>query len=405
MPVRPPVRAPRPAPPTSSDAQRAAIPTVVAFPSNGDEGEDHSAIKSTPAAPILPVRGLPGQTQVQGHTRTRSLFGRNRPEVPQLGKKPEPKQQSSFKPTRQPAPSAAAAASRVAATKVPSAAKSDATAKLTTSTKASVAITSKASHKATVPSKNAGFVPKKTGLVKPVTKKPAPVSKPTWGAGSRKAESTKTDAKSGPMRSRPASRIATPSEKAPTPDVPATEDIPQLPISSPEVDIGASPAADEKAEVTVEAIDTPAVEAEIQVPVEEVQEAGSEDDQPQLEQTQDVVDPSSNNVQIQVAAATPRPTTPTPVMTERALWEAKQLEKTPISSLLSSIEQGFLFTPSSPLSPPAGYLHMGRDTTNLSKPFMLDYNRKLGPEGKDSESAGQFMFGVSGGERENVALI
>ncbi|KAF9051005.1 hypothetical protein BDZ89DRAFT_1056903 [Hymenopellis radicata] len=378
MPVRPPLRAPRPATSTSSDAQRAPLSIAVAFPSgDSDEGADHAVPKSTPAAPILPVRGLPGQTQVQGHTRTRSLFGRDRHDIPQIGKKPEPKPSSSFKPTRQPAPSVAAA-SRVAATKASSTVKSDATVKpTTTSTKANVTTAAKGPVKAAVLSKSAGFVPKKTGPLKPVTKKPAAVSKPTWGAGPRKAESTKADTKSGPIRSRPASRIATPSE-------------PQVRTSSPEVDIESSPAADEE-EVAIEAA---AVEAEIEVPVEEPQGI-TEDDQPQLGQ----------EVTKRLAAASPRPSTPTPVMTERSLWEAKQLEKTPISSLLSSIEQGFLFTPSSPLSPPAGYLHVGRDTTNLSKPFPLDFNRKLGPDREDSESGSPFMFGVNVGESENISLL
>ncbi|PBK73780.1 hypothetical protein ARMSODRAFT_1001764 [Armillaria solidipes] len=49
-------------------------------------------------------------------------------------------------------------------------------------------------------------------------------------------------------------------------------------------------------------------------------------------------------------------------------------QKTPISALLSSIEQGFLLTPASPLSPPISYLNYGRgmnDATNLATPFPL----------------------------------
>ncbi|KAK0461420.1 clasp N terminal-domain-containing protein [Desarmillaria tabescens] len=49
-------------------------------------------------------------------------------------------------------------------------------------------------------------------------------------------------------------------------------------------------------------------------------------------------------------------------------------QKTPISALLSSIEQGFLFTPASPLSPPISYLSYPRgmnDATNLAAPFPL----------------------------------
>ncbi|KAF9026461.1 hypothetical protein BDZ89DRAFT_1134763 [Hymenopellis radicata] len=140
-----------------SEAQRAPFPTAVAFPSS----EDHVAFESTPAPLILPRRGLP----VHIHTRSRSLFDRKRPNLPQFEKKPEP---SSFKPTRQPATSAAAE-SRVAAMKASLTVKSDATVEPTTSsTKADVATAAKGPVEAAVP-----------GPSKPVTEKPAALSATT----------------------------------------------------------------------------------------------------------------------------------------------------------------------------------------------------------------------------------
>jgi hypothetical protein len=45
------------------------------------------------------------------------------------------------------------------------------------------------------------------------------------------------------------------------------------------------------------------------------------------------------------------------------------LGRTPISSLLTSIQRGFVFTPSSPLSPPESYLHAS--TTNRGPPLVF----------------------------------
>ncbi|KAK0241942.1 clasp N terminal-domain-containing protein [Armillaria nabsnona] len=62
----------------------------------------------------------------------------------------------------------------------------------------------------------------------------------------------------------------------------------------------------------------------------------------------------------------------TPPSSQGESWAKPQ--KTPISALLTSIEQGFLLTPASPLSPPISYLNYGRgmnDATNLATPFPL----------------------------------
>jgi hypothetical protein len=54
---------------------------------------------------------------------------------------------------------------------------------------------------------------------------------------------------------------------------------------------------------------------------------------------------------------------------------AKDLvNETPISALLTSIEQGFLFTPSSPLSPPEMYVN--RQMINDNQPFPLRIPQK-----------------------------
>ncbi|KAG5652236.1 hypothetical protein H0H81_005730 [Sphagnurus paluster] len=64
--------------------------------------------------------------------------------------------------------------------------------------------------------------------------------------------------------------------------------------------------------------------------------------------------------------------------------------KTPISSLLSSIQRGFLFTPSSPLSPPQSYVTRDPGTQDIPIPFCLnkDGSNNLAPVKKT------FMFGV-----------
>ncbi|KAG5646317.1 hypothetical protein DXG03_003914 [Asterophora parasitica] len=66
--------------------------------------------------------------------------------------------------------------------------------------------------------------------------------------------------------------------------------------------------------------------------------------------------------------------------------------KTPISSLLSSIQRGFLFTPSSPLSPPQSYLARG-GMQDLPIPFPLNVD---GSEDNSAHAKKPFMFGVAG---------
>ncbi|KAK0225765.1 clasp N terminal-domain-containing protein [Armillaria fumosa] len=85
--------------------------------------------------------------------------------------------------------------------------------------------------------------------------------------------------------------------------------------------------------------------------------------------TPDIISP-----QVIVAKPSPLPVgaPATPPSSQGENWAKPQ--KTPISALLSSIEQGFLLTPASPLSPPISYLNYGRgmnDATNLTTPFPL----------------------------------
>ncbi|KAK0504921.1 hypothetical protein EDD18DRAFT_1343693 [Armillaria luteobubalina] len=85
--------------------------------------------------------------------------------------------------------------------------------------------------------------------------------------------------------------------------------------------------------------------------------------------TPDIISP-----QVVVAKPSPLPVDipATPPSSQGESWAKPQ--KTPISALLSSIEQGFLLTPASPLSPPISYLNYGRgmnDAINLTTPFPL----------------------------------
>ena len=77
--------------------------------------------------------------------------------------------------------------------------------------------------------------------------------------------------------------------------------------------------------------------------------------------------------------------------------------KTPISALLSSIQRGFLFTPSSPLSPPESYLE--KCPNSLPDPFPLTMQQpQCTEDAKLTQSKGPFMFGIGVGELERTTL-
>ncbi|KAG6868907.1 hypothetical protein C0993_007681 [Termitomyces sp. T159_Od127] len=80
------------------------------------------------------------------------------------------------------------------------------------------------------------------------------------------------------------------------------------------------------------------------------------------------------------------PTTPIIVSTDIFDTNAK----TPISSLLASIQRGFMLTPSSPLSPPQAYVNRG---VEMAIPFPLGID---GPKGEENAKDGvkAFMFGI-----------
>ncbi|KAG6889579.1 hypothetical protein C0992_004687 [Termitomyces sp. T32_za158] len=80
------------------------------------------------------------------------------------------------------------------------------------------------------------------------------------------------------------------------------------------------------------------------------------------------------------------PTTPTILSTDIFDTNAK----TPISSLLASIERGFMLTPSSPLSPPQAYINCDLD---MAIPFPLGINGSPREE-KAKDGVKPFMFGV-----------
>ncbi|RDB24796.1 Protein stu1 [Hypsizygus marmoreus] len=68
--------------------------------------------------------------------------------------------------------------------------------------------------------------------------------------------------------------------------------------------------------------------------------------------------------------------------------------KTPISSLLSSIQRGFLFTPSSPLSPPQSYLNRCTGLNDPSIPFSLNANQEATDLTEGKHVKKPFMFGI-----------
>ncbi|KIY74241.1 hypothetical protein CYLTODRAFT_484571 [Cylindrobasidium torrendii FP15055 ss-10] len=108
-----------------------------------------------------------------------------------------------------------------------------------------------------------------------------------------------------------------------------------------------------------------------------------------------------------VAGPSPQPSTPRAEQ-ERRAWEARQLEKTPITSLLASIEQGFMFTPGSPLSPPASYLNRSfNDSTNLGMPFPLTFGgdgSRFGSDPKEAREAEALMMGRELEGEENTTI-
>ncbi|KAG6853370.1 hypothetical protein C0991_004929 [Blastosporella zonata] len=87
------------------------------------------------------------------------------------------------------------------------------------------------------------------------------------------------------------------------------------------------------------------------------------------------------------------PTTPT-VISVDTIFDTSA--KTPISSLLSSIQRGFLLTPCSPLSPPQSYLDRAVEKPIIPFPLAIDGS------GTEQEKAPQglkpFMFGLVGEE-------
>lgn len=90
----------------------------------------------------------------------------------------------------------------------------------------------------------------------------------------------------------------------------------------------------------------------------------------------------------------------TPRMLMAPEHAAEYMTKTPISALLSSIERGFLFTPSSPLSPPQSYLESKIDT--LPAPFPLHVEIS---DYKDcTKPSHPFIFGVGAVDVERRAL-
>lgn len=93
------------------------------------------------------------------------------------------------------------------------------------------------------------------------------------------------------------------------------------------------------------------------------------------------------------------PNTPRPLLFSE---DPMDLSKTPISALLSSIQRGFLFTPSSPLSPPQSYVGRGPGTQDLPIPFPL--NMDTNSTDVLPASKKPFMFGVPAADAGRPAL-
>ncbi|KAG6813655.1 hypothetical protein H0H92_008892 [Tricholoma furcatifolium] len=91
------------------------------------------------------------------------------------------------------------------------------------------------------------------------------------------------------------------------------------------------------------------------------------------------------------------PATPSALIPAEDIFDASL--KTPISTLLSSIERGFLYSPSSPMSPAQSYL-------NRVDPMQMGFSMPMGDSAgqplKASEGLKSFMFGVGFGREENV---
>ncbi|KAK0195259.1 hypothetical protein F5146DRAFT_278774 [Armillaria mellea] len=109
----------------------------------------------------------------------------------------------------------------------------------------------------------------------------------------------------------------------------------------------------------------------VEIPEEKEEVSDSSDKTARAEEVTNT--PDTISPQVIVAKPSPLPVdAPATPPSYQESWAKPQ--KTPISALLSSIEQGFLLTPASPLSPPISYLNYGRgmnDATNLTTPFPL----------------------------------
>lgn len=100
------------------------------------------------------------------------------------------------------------------------------------------------------------------------------------------------------------------------------------------------------------------------------------------------------------------PTTPQGLLVPRDFSDPAS-NKTPISALLSSIQRGFLFTPSSPLSPPQSYLSHGPASDgmkDLTIPFPLHIDRTDSSDQSVFQAKKPFMFGIVNTEASRHAL-
>lgn len=119
-------------------------------------------------------------------------------------------------------------------------------------------------------------------------------------------------------------------------------------------------------------------------PAKKVEDASAFPDQKFAHPPEDVeTNPASAPASDQLAILDTQETkiTPTPAQIPLAAFP-----NTPISTLLTSIQQGFLFTPCSPLSPPQSYLHRV-DGEEVGTPTPLPWPTRVQHEGHRSHDS------------------
>uniref|UniRef100_A0A0W0FV81 TOG domain-containing protein n=1 Tax=Moniliophthora roreri TaxID=221103 RepID=A0A0W0FV81_MONRR len=183
-------------------------------------------------------------------------------------------------------------------------------------------------------------------------------------------------------QSRPPSRRA---DAEPTSRPPSKRDEQVDPPPSQKDDVEQVEEIELDGEQVVDEAESPQPSEESVVPVTEESDLNSTSPKVLEQET----DSNTNEEQVQAAPSTPQIVVPEPQTPVTAT--AKKIgdqTKTPISALLLSIEEGFMFSPAAPLSPPEKYLNM---PTNLEGGFRFGI-----------PAPGPLIGGSKTGEKMNV---